>query len=170
MDDIKKSERNFIILIIILIPLYILISKYILELYKPIDSAYKFTELDKDVFEMLKVVENETKFITLSNTRTRKLSNIYSTWGAVKLDKYSFGGDHSPWLALNQSVPDDLDSMYNAFDNYDCKKINDLAVGIEIEQIISYNMGCYFLRMCNLTLQAENERACLFNTALKNEN
>lgn len=172
---IKKSHRKIIYIILILLPFIfgiILFGKYYdftME-YRPPEfrnnpeldgiSAYEQTDLDKDIFSILK--ETNNKFIILNHSSQRKLYNTYSVYSIIKHNKQPILGTH-PWDALDQSVIGKLDNLYASFDNKDCKDIINISKDLEIKEIISLNDGCKLLKQCNLKLQAENERACLFN-------
>lgn len=172
---IKKSHRKIIYIILILLPFIfgiILFGKYYdftME-YRPPEfrnnpeldgiSAYEQTDLDKDVFSILK--ETNNKFIILNHSSQRKLYNTYSVYSIIKHNKQPILGTH-PWDALDQSVIGKLDNLYASFDNKDCKDIINISKDLEIKEIISLNDGCKLLKQCNLKLQTENERACLFN-------
>ena len=126
-------------------------------------SAYEITELDENVFEVLRKIDKDNYFLILSNSKDYKLSGIYSSYGMINYGIMPILITQNPIDIVNQSNYDEVGKMYLDFDNEDCIGITNKSKILKIKQIVSYKEGCALFKRCGFDVIMENKQACLLN-------
>ena len=178
LSELNKFNRKFIHILIIILPFILgllLFGKYydFTVEYRPPEfrgnsdfkgiSAYEITELDENVFEVLRKIDKDNYFLILSNSKDYKLSGIYSSYGMINYGIMPILITQNPIDIVNQSNYDEVGKMYLDFDNEDCIGITNKSKILKIKQIVSYKEGCALFKRCGFDVIMENKQACLLN-------